>query len=85
MLLQHPFNVTPLKGNIMEREEMKQEGVEFLSAIAEAGISLDDLHKMLQAWINATYCKSFNERDFAFHIITRVNSAIEINQIFNKE
>ena len=68
----------------MEREEMKQAGAEFLGDIAEAGISLDDLHKMLQAWINATYCKSFDERDFAFHIINKVSSAIEINQIFNK-
>ncbi|HMU97854.1 MAG TPA: hypothetical protein PKA15_03630 [Chitinophagales bacterium] len=68
----------------MNREEMKQDGVEFLNAIAEAGISLDDLHKMLKAWINATYCKSFNERDFAFHISNKVCSAIEINKIFNK-
>ena len=68
----------------MNREELKQAGAEFLGAIAEAGISLDDLHKMLQAWINATYCKSFNERDFVFHIINKVSSAIEINQIFNK-
>ena len=68
----------------MEREELKQAGAEFLGDIAEAGISLDDLHKMLQAWINATYCKSFDERDFAFHIINKVSSAIEINQIFNK-
>jgi len=69
----------------MEREELKQAGAEFLSAIAEAGISLDDLHKMLKEWILAAYCKSFNERDFVFHIFTKVSSAIEINQIFNKE
>lgn len=69
----------------MEREKMRQDGVKFLSAIAEAGISLEDLHKMLQAWINATYCKPFNERDFAFHISSKLSSAIEINQIFNKE
>jgi hypothetical protein len=69
----------------MNREELKQAGAEFLGAIAEARISLEDLHKMLQEWISATYCKSFNERDFAFHIINKVSSAIEINQIFNKE
>jgi hypothetical protein len=69
----------------MNREAMKQAGTKFLGAIGEAGISLEDLHKMLQEWISATYCKSFNERDFAFHIFSMLNSAIEINRIFNKE